>query len=224
MKDRTKTLTNNRRTHLVLALLIAAAALGACGSNDVVIPPSEQIANGWSQFRAGNYERADAYFLAALATDSTLAEAHSGLGWSRAFAGDLGAASENFTRALVFAPANTDALAGAAAVAHALGNRADAITNARAAVERDVAWSFEYRAGIDVEDLRLILAQALALEGPTRYSEAQTELDVLNPENGLDEGNASSWVVGSAVYASYGEALLAALEDVEVRVGAGIPQ
>ncbi|MFN0152074.1 MAG: hypothetical protein ACKVU1_15340 [bacterium] len=213
-----------RRTHLAVALLVALAALSACGSNDLVILPSEQIADGWSQFRAGNYERADAFFLAALATDSTLAEAHSGLGWSRAFAGDLDAARDNFTRALIFAPADTDALAGAAAVAHALGNRADAITNARSAVERDLAWTFAHRAGIDVEDLRLILAQALALEGSSRYAEVQIELDVLNPDNGLTPGNASSWVVGSAVYASYGEALLAALEDVEVRVGAGIPR
>jgi len=215
---------NNRPTHWGFALLIAAAALSACGSNDVIIPPSEQIAGGWNQFEAGNYERADAYFRAALATDSTLADAHSGLGWSAAFAGRLDEAGEHFTRALVFGPANTDALAGAAAVALASGNRADAITHARSAVEGDLAWTFDHRAGIDVEDLRLILAQALALEGAARYAEAQAELDLLDPENGLAASEPSSWVVGSAVYASYGEALIAALEDVEVRVGAAIPQ
>lgn len=219
-----KTRTTARRSTKMLASIIAAAALSACGSNDLVVPPGEQLANGWTQFEAGDYERADAYFLSALATDSTLAEAHTGLGWSAAFAGDLEAASDRFTRALILAPVNTDALAGAAAVALARGNRADAITNARAAIDGDLAWTFDHKDGVDVEDLRLVLAQALVLEGAARYAEAQAELDLLDPENGLDAGEPASWVVGSAIYASYGEALVAALEDVEVRVGAALPQ
>jgi tetratricopeptide (TPR) repeat protein len=181
------------------------------------------VERGWTAFEAGQLVAAEAAFQSALAKNARLPEAHSGAGWSRALQGRLEEAAASFESAILYDDGYADAHAGLAAVSLALRDRAAAITHARAALAADTDWSFSHQAGIDHEDLRLIVAQAAAIgSGAASLADAQAELDLLDPQNGLEPGQPSSWVVEGATYASYQEALLAAIEVVERRVGAAI--
>lgn len=202
------------------------ASLTGCGSNDTfppLIDVEDGIRLGWEAFERADYGRAEALFLATLRTDGRSAEARRGLGWTRAYAGDLDGAAANFEAALTLEMGHVDALAGLAAVEHALGEWSAAIGRAREALARDASWAFAHRAGVDAEDLRLIVAQAAALLGPALYDDAQAELDLLDPANGLDAADDATWVVDGETYATYRDALFAAIELVERRVGAPLP-
>lgn len=207
-----------RASLVALALLLAAAG---CGSNDGVVRPGESINRGWAAFRQGDYEQAEAHFLAALEVDSTLAEAHSGLGWSRGFDGRFDEAVASFERAVILDTNDPDAAGGLAAAALASGDTEGAVTGAEIALAVDPGWVFPHRSGVDFEDLRLIIAQARSLDG--EYADAQDQVDLLDPENGLDPGRPATWVVADVAYGSYREALLAELVDIEKRVGAALP-
>jgi hypothetical protein len=74
---------------------------------------------------------------------------------------------------------------------------------------------------VDAEDLHLVIAQASAQLA--RYADAQAELDLLDPANGLDPNDDETWVVDGTTYGTYREALFAAIEEVEHRVGAPLP-
>ncbi len=202
------------------------ASLTGCGSNDTfppLIDVEDGIRLGWEAFERADYGRAEAMFVATLRTDGRSAEARRGLGWSRAYVGDLDGASANFEAALTLETGHVDALAGLAAVEHARGEWDAAIGRAREALARDASWTFAHREGVDAEDLRLLVAQASALSGPALYDDAQSELDLLDPANGLDPAVAATWCVDGETYGTYREALFAAIELVEHRVGAALP-
>jgi tetratricopeptide (TPR) repeat protein len=217
-----------RESHAILALIALPllVALSGCGSNDgpsFASPRETAVQAAWRAFEERDYDGAQSLFLAAAGRDARNADARRGLGWSRAYLGDLDAAAEDFEAALSLAPGSVDALAGLAAVELARGRRPQAISRARAALAADPDWVFPHRGDVNAEDLHLILAQAYALSGPGAYDEAQAELDLLDPKNGLDPASPASWIVAGESYATYEEALLAAIESVEARVGAAIP-
>ena len=207
-------------------LLAAALAASGCGSNDALPPDvsaEDAIRLGWEAFEEGSFARAETFFLAALRAESRSAEARHGLGWSLAYLGDLDGAAASLEAALALAPGDVDALAGLAAVENARGAWESAIELARAALAADASWAFAHHEGVDAEDLHLIVAQASVLIGPTWYADAQAEVDLLDPANGLDPSNASTWVVAGETHETYREALFAAIEVIERRVGAALP-
>lgn len=218
------TTTMRHARALALRASVAAIALFAaagCGSNDGVVDPGESVDRGWDAFAQGDYALAETHFLAALDVDSTLAEAHTGLGWSRGYDGRMDEAAASFERAVILDTNDPDAAGGLAAVSLVSGNTAGAVSSAELALAIDPGWAFAHRAGVDFEDLRLIIAQARSLDG--EYADAQDQIDLLDPENGLDPATPATWVVADVAYETYAEALLAELEEIERRVGAAVP-
>lgn len=216
------------RHALPAAIALALAPLAGCGSNDGAAPrldAGEGIAIGWRAFEGGDLARAETYFALAVAAEGARAEAHSGLGWTRAYLGDLERAAASLERAatLDFGATGADARAGLAAVRLALGRPASAVTPALEALAIAPAWRFPHRAGVDSLDLWLLLAEAYVLAGGTHDAEAQAWLDRLAPANGLDPRDPATWRVGNRRFASYREALLEAIEDAERRVGSALP-
>lgn len=215
-----------RLARALVAAAFAAATLAGCGSNDgpvLALPPERALLLGWEAFENRDYGRAETLFLVVLETDGRNAEALTGIGWSRAYASDLDSAAAVFQASLAIAPSRPDALAGLAAVELARRAWAPAIAGARAALAQDSTWAFAHRDGVNADDLRLIVAEASALRSPPAYDDAQAELDRLDPSNGLDAATPSTWVVDGVSYPTYAEALLAAIELVELRIGAAIP-
>ncbi len=137
---------------------------------------------GWEGMDAGAYLDARANFEAAVEKDSGLAEARLGLGWALAYTGAYADAEAAFEELLSGSHA-TDAYAGRAAAVLAI-DAALAISSAQTALERDAAYAFYKRPSFDYRDLHLILAEAYF--DLAQYANAQNEVDVLNPENGLD--------------------------------------
>jgi tetratricopeptide (TPR) repeat protein len=224
----TPTMTRHARTrahaHAIRASFVAIAfllAAAGCGSNDGVVDAGDSIDRGWEAFSQGDYAQAEAYFLAALDVDSTAAEAHTGLGWTRGFDGRFDEAVVSFERAVILDTNDPDAAGGLAAAALVSGNTEGAASSAELALAIDPAWVFPPRSGVDWEDLRLIIAQARSLD--REYADAQDQVDLLDPENGLDPENSATWVVADVAYETYPEALLAELEEIEKRVGATLP-
>ena len=204
-----------RRTWVPLTLL---ALIGCGDSSSGPGPPKEAtLDDAWSEFEKGDYEQAVVLFHEILASDSSSKEAESGLGWSFAFQGEIDSAATHFA---VAATGGTDAEIGAgyAAVLLATGDREGAIEMAEEALVADPDWEFTHSDGIDHLDIRVLLAAAHFGQGPDFFGEAQAEVDVLAPENGLNAGDSDSW----NGLPSYAAALLVEIQRLEAEHGAGM--
>lgn len=199
---------------LALLLLAAGCSKGGAGSR-----APEETELGWAAWEAGEYSTARGHFLTALSEDDGYADAHHGLGWAQAFLGSLAEAVTAYTDAKTEGLSTPDPDAGLAVVLRDLPDLDGAIASALDALGASPAWSFSHRPSIDWRDLRLILAQCYFRKGPGTYDEAQAQVDILDPGNGLAPGSPASWTVGETTYDTYAEALLMAIEALEAAIG-----
>ncbi|HUU44472.1 MAG TPA: hypothetical protein VM118_01960, partial [Acidobacteriota bacterium] len=175
------------RIELIVVVCASLLAVHCGGGGNGSSGPS--LTSAWEKFEAGQYDAAIAEFADVVGDVSDaahLAEGYCGLGWSYAFDDQLDAAATSFASALNTGAESVDAAAGASAVALARGEHTDATSLAQAALAIDPDWSFNHYPGIDWKDLRLILAQAYFGLGAASYDDAQAEVDILDPDNGLD--------------------------------------
>ena len=203
-------------TRVRLLVTVMTACVFVLGCSDGNGPKPATVEKVWQLFTAGSYTQAIAEFEAVLATDTSKVEAYVGLGWSYAFTGKLDSAALRFDEALLRNASLIDANAGLSAVELAQGDRDQAITHAQAALLLDSAWAFAHYAGINHLDIRLILAQAYFGKGGHSYSLAQTEVNYLDPSNGLNPSNPASW----GPHPTYAAALLKEIQKIEESVGA----
>lgn len=194
-----------------IALLIAAAA---CEKKTTDTGPDveELISLGWEAFEAGDMESAYTYFYDAIAADSDDPEARHGMGWIQLMESDLEAALSAFDRAQYFELQHFGAEVGLAIVYRDLPEYSFAITSANTVLGSIPAYVFPHMTSVDWKDLRLIVAQCSYRLGESYFDDAQAEVDILDPDNGLDPSSSSTWVVGGVTYATYAEALLMAIE------------
>lgn len=166
---------------------------------------------GWESYGAGQMADARAEFWEAVIGDPGCVDAYNGLGWTYAGMDSLDRARAGFEAAVAEDSTFADALAGLALVASALEEHALVVTSATAVLEEEGdGYVFRRDPSVDARDLRLVLAMSyLAQED---YDAVQTQVDLLDPDNGLDPGTPASWWVGGIQYATYEEALLAELE------------
>jgi tetratricopeptide (TPR) repeat protein len=201
------------------ALFILLLLTAGCGKNGAGSRAPEETELGWAAWEAGEYTTARTRFLAAVSEDAGYAEAHHGLGWAHAFLGSLPQAVTAFTTARLRGLSTPDPDAGLAIVLRDLPDLDGAIASALAALGASSAWSFSHRPSIDWRDLRLILAQCYFRKGPGTFDEAQDQVDILDPTNGLDPASPATWTVGATTYDTYAEALLMAIEAQEAAIG-----
>ena len=72
---------------------------------------------------------------------------------------------------------------------------------------------FSYKQTIDSKDIRLGLAEAYFFK--QNYNLAQDQVDILDPNNGIDPNQSVFWTVDSIIYNTYPEALLALIEKLK---------
>lgn len=191
--------------------ILAALLLIGCGSNgNGNGPDGGDIDKAWELFEEGNYVAAIVEFHMVHPQDEDFMEVHNGLGWSFAFSGTLDSAAGYFEMAALGSlTMEADVSAGLSAVRKAQGDYEGAIAAAASALTKDANWTFAHYGGTDYRDLHLILAQSYYALGPSSYSLAHDQVDILDPANGLDPQSSS-----------YAADLLLAIEAIERQIGA----
>lgn len=170
------------------------------------------FAQAWDAYESGQYRQAIDHFKDILATSSSFTEAYLGLGWAYAATeiDSLQKAKFNFTTALSFQDDLAAAYAGRGFVNMALEISHQAVNDFLNVLQLDDHFVFEHNSNIDIFDVRLGLAESYYYQ--QKYDLAQSQVDELDTDNGLDENDASTWNIGDTVYQSYAEALLALIE------------
>ena len=174
---------------------------------------------GWTEFEAGEYDTSKARFQTALQFNASHAEASSGLGWSNAMLGLLSDAVTAFQAANSAGLTTQDANAGLAVAYRDLPNLNSAILYADTVIDNEPSYVFSHRTSIDYKDMHLVMAQCYYRLGESSFSDAQAQVDILDPGNGLDPGTPGTWVVDSVTYNTYAEALLMKIEELEASIG-----
>jgi tetratricopeptide (TPR) repeat protein len=208
------TLTAAALTAVALIAFASGCSKGGPGNHAV-----EETDLGWAAWEAEDYTEARTHFLTAVSEDPNYADAHHGLGWAHAFLGSLPQAVTALTNARVKGLTTADPYAGLAIVLRDLPDLDGAIAAANAALDLAPTWSFVHRTSIDWKDLGLVLAQCYYRKGSATFAQAQAQLDLLDPDNGLDPAQPATWTVGEQSYNTYAEALLMAIEAVEADIG-----
>ncbi|MFO7767346.1 MAG: fibronectin type III domain-containing protein [bacterium] len=178
-----------------------------------------ETVQGWTAFEAEDYAGASSRFQQALDFDGGHADAHLGLGWTRAFLGELSDAAASLSAANSSGLSTPDAHAGLAVVYRDLPDLVQCVSRAAMVLTADASWSFPHRSSIDHQDMRLIRAQAYYRMGPSGYPDAQSEVDILDPANGLDPADPGTWSVDGQLYPTYAEALLKVIEGLAQSIG-----
>jgi tetratricopeptide (TPR) repeat protein len=202
-----------RRMRLILVAGIAAAGLlgPSCGDDGTPGPNAVDLNEaGWASYAAGDVAGARQSFSRALETQGGLMEARLGLAWCEARQGDCQEAIDDYDAVIESGQHTEDAYAGRAAAALAIWDHPLAVASAGNTLARNPAYAFERYPAFEWRDLRLIVAQAcFAL---AEYAYAQAEVDIIDPDNGLDEGDPETWVVAGKTHPTYQAALAMEIE------------
>lgn len=169
---------------MILSALIMAFGISGCGEEEPEGPAAEEITNeGWTLYAAGDYTGALAKFDDAISEDSNYVDAYVGMGWSYGKLTQLADCISNFQTALAKDAQNADALAGIA-LAHLANDEYDqAITNANQVLAINPNYSFAH-GNVTSRNLHIVLAECYYYKGD--FEKAQSEVDMLNPGNGLN--------------------------------------
>jgi hypothetical protein len=182
---------------------------GYSAESSIYIPRTTNycLEEAWNYFQIGQFDEAIDFFTSAIALNPQLADAYHGLGWCYGNTGSLTSAVTNFRSALSYDSQLIDAHAGLAFVYSALEDYDNVVVEALIVIGADAYYVFQHDTAVTIADIRLLLAQSYFFT--QQYSEAQAQVDLLNPSNGLDPGDPNSWVVEGVRYQTYQEALLA---------------
>ena len=156
----------------------------------VTLPPADEyhtaVAEGWLEFGVGRYDNAVMVFDKAVEIDSTLSQAYLGLGWSYAVLDQMDVALSNLDLAIARDSESPDGYAAKAFVHLARGEYEAAIEAARQAIDfGGEDYAFSQIPDVQTRNLRLVMAESHYAIG--QYSDAQAQMDILNPNNNLDK-------------------------------------
>lgn len=174
-------------------LLILLAIVSGCvnGPDDtLILPPADEydtaVAVGWLGFEAGSYGDAVLTFDKAVEIDPALSQAYLGLGWSYAMLDRMDFALSNLDLAIERDSESPDGHAGKAFVHLARSEYEAAIEAARQAIDfGGEDYVFSQIPDVQTRNLRLVMAESHYALG--QHSDAQAQVDILNPDNNLDE-------------------------------------
>lgn len=179
------------------------------------------IDEAWLDYDNGNFASAIPKFKQAIDLEPNGAGIHdafNGLGWTYASntIDSLDRAIENFDGALLRQPTFTESLAGRGFTYLALKKYNEAITDLESTLQRNANFEFSHNSEINANDVRLALAEGYFFR--QELDKAQTEVNQLDPSNGLDAASSTTWVVDGVTYLTYAEALLAWIEKLKASV------
>jgi tetratricopeptide (TPR) repeat protein len=169
---------------IILSALIIAFGISGCGEDEPEGPTAEEITkDGWELYTARDYAGALAKFDEAISEDSTYVDAYVGMGWSYGKMTQLADCISSFQAALAKDVQNADALAGIA-LAHLANDEYDqAIANANQVLAVNPNYSFAH-GNVTSRNLHIALAESYYCKGD--FENAQSQVDILNPGNGLN--------------------------------------
>jgi len=169
---------------------------------------------GWQLLKEKNYYGAKSAFRNYLTYYPASVSALTGLGWCLLRTDSISAAQSNFLAALDSEPLQAEALSGMAWLTF----RASQWTGLQAHLEKllasDSLYIFPGDTSYNYRDLRLMLANAY--NRLDMSAEAQAQLDLIYPQNGLNPDDSTTWKVNDPPYvweyATYEEALNGLIE------------
>ncbi len=173
----------------------------------------------WLEYTNGNFSAAITKFNDAINESPSglgIEDAFNGLGWSYASNSidSLDQAIENFSGAIIRRPTFLEPYAGRGFTYLAKKKYSDAISDLDHVLQLDANFEFSHNSQINVDDVRLGLAEGYFVKQDLDLAQAQ--VTQLAPNNGLDASNAATWVVDSVTYLTYAEALLAWIEKLKL--------
>lgn len=193
--------------------------LGNIAESDVYIFTTKvDIGNflvyGWEAFETGNYSDAEDYFRQYVQFNSTSVEGFTGLGWSQLKLDSLENSINSFSNALDINEDYINALSGLILSLYQTRDDIPVTIYGEQLFEQDSLYIFEHDTSYNYRDIHLILADSYnSLE---MTEDAQIQVDIIFPENGLDPSVSASWLVDNITYLTYEEALTAVIEYLKV--------
>lgn len=152
------------------------------------------VDEAWKDYDLGDFTAARSDFDFALSKDSTYAPAISGRAWTNLELGFTGLSNRQFESALAESTDYISAFYGRAITSHAEALNFPTVGRERLEIAVDAgttainlggdSWQFERIDAINARSLRVLLASSFYALG--NYSIAQEQLNVLDPNNGLD--------------------------------------
>ncbi len=221
----------------ILLVAFLAIVLGACSEEEEIsrapTSPSEETQTysaaeldsmGWEAFDEARFATALEYFSQAVELPDVQPSSRLGLAWSMAYWGDLEVWAD---AAEIFADLAEEGfysglcLLGRAAVLVWI-EPDSAAASALAALETGEEFAYGESLQFDASDAHFLLAEAYYRAA--EYALAQAEVDILDPENGLDPESSDTWVVDGVRYETYEQALAAEIQYLRVIFGLEVPQ
>lgn len=180
-----------RSISLLLFLLTIQGCLTELGDQPTDADDYEvQVLKAWLDLSSGNFDAAIEEFKLAVEMKSTDHRAYIGLAWSYAFVDDLKEAVSQFDKAINIDSNFLDAYAGKAFVLSAMDQHEEAILASKFVISiAGEKYVFDKIPDVNSYSLRLLIAEsAYAL---SRYDEAKSQIDVIDPENDLNKDSST---------------------------------
>ena len=196
---------NARRKYIIwlasISIAVSVLIIGCGGesagdddddNNDVILPPTDlypaKIEEAWVEFESVNYNNAIASFREASEMDPLRSPAYLGLGWCYALLDGMDNSLSNFDIFITKESESPDGYAAEAFVFLAQNEYEKAITAANEAISLGGdGYVFSHIPDVQTRSLRLLIAESYYAIG--QYEDAQAQIDILEPDNGLDEGS-----------------------------------
>ena len=176
----------------LIALVVLAASGCAKDSSPsgpgLALSDKDNLAQGWRQFEAQQYDSAAASFTSAYSaasTDAIKGEAVEGRGWAFMYKRNLTAARTDFMAAIgttgIQSGILDDARAGASFTLYSLNMFSDAAAYSNAALTDNPSYAFAHDPKITSRRVRLLLAQSYYANG--QFTPAAAQIDLLLPSS-----------------------------------------
>jgi tetratricopeptide (TPR) repeat protein len=177
---------------LVISIAITMLINGCVNGPDdiIVLPPTDlyhvKVAEAWIELESGRYHDATIGFREASEIDPLSSDAYLGLGWCYAMTDQMEESSSNFEVAIIRDPGSPDGHAAKAFVHLAQNEYAAAIEAADEAISLGgEEYVFSQIPEVRTGNLRLLIAECYYAMG--QYADAQAQIDILKPDNNLDQ-------------------------------------
>lgn len=170
-------------------MVLGSMLFASLGCREKLTPETpDYVEYGWELLLEEEYREAIEQFDVGISGDegARYADGWNGLGWAYARLGSADTSKTNFTRGIALddtTDTGTEVLAGRAFVNLALAEHAGAVSDAKAALALNAAWTFSRDPTLTYE--HLILTTATAFYGLTEFDSCYVWIRKLEPEFAL---------------------------------------
>lgn len=179
---------------LVISIVVTVLSSSCVSGPDdiIVLPPADPyyltVAEAWTEFESGHYHNAITTFHEASEIEPSLSGAYLGLGWCYAMIDQMEDALSNFGLAVTKESSSPDGYAAEAFVYLVQNEYEAAIAAADEAISLGgEEYMFSQIPEVQTRNLRLLVAECYYAMG--QYPEAQMQIDILRPDNNLDQNS-----------------------------------